>query len=106
MSKTLRTASAVVLCLGFLGARLQAEAVRLVVEHREAFKSEGLPYEKLTGRFYGELDVTHPLNAIITDIEHAPRNGRGLVEYSATFTILKPVDMTKSTGVIVYQVPN
>ena len=29
-----------------------------------------------------------------------------MVEYSATFTILKPVDMTKGTGVLVYQVPN
>jgi hypothetical protein len=106
MSKTLRTASAVVLCLGFLGARLQAEVVKLVVEHREPFANHGVPYEKLTGRFYGELDVTHPLNAIITDIEHAPRNARGLVEYSATFTILKPLDMTKATGVLVYQVPN
>jgi hypothetical protein len=106
MSTTLRTSFAVILCLAVLGTRLQAEVVKLVVEHRAAFANEGLPYEKLTGRFYGELDVTHPLNAVITDIEHAPRNGRGLVEYSATFTILKPVDMTKGTGVIVYQVPN
>ena len=67
---------------------------------------QGQAYEKLTGRFFGELDPKHPLNAIITDIEHAPRNARGLVEYSATFTILKPVDMSKGTGVLVYQVPN
>ena len=29
-----------------------------------------------------------------------------MVEYSATFTILKPADMSKATGVLVYQVPN
>ena len=71
-----------------------------------AFANQGIPYEKLTGRFYGQLDPRHALNLIITDIELAPPNDRGMVEYSATFTILKPVDMGKSTGVIVYQVPN
>jgi hypothetical protein len=106
MSKLLRAAAVGLFFLTICGARLQAEVVKIVVEHRAPLANPDLPYEKLTGRFYGELDVTHPLNAIITDIEHAPRNARGLVEYSATFTILKPVDMTKGTGVIVYQVPN
>jgi hypothetical protein len=30
--------------------------------------------EKLTGRFYGEVDPPDPLNALITDIRLAPRN--------------------------------
>jgi hypothetical protein len=81
-----------------------------VVEKTEPFTGQGgasgLALEKLTGRVYGELDARHPLNAIITDIDLAPRNARGLVEYSATFTIIKPVDMTKATGVLVYQVAN
>ena len=93
-------------CLMLFASSAQADVVRLMVEKREAFANQGRPYEKLTGRFYGELNAGHPLNAIITDIEHAPRNARGLVEYSATFTILKPVDMTGATGVLVYQVPN
>ena len=93
-------------CLMLFASSAQADVVRLMVEKREAFANQGRPYEKLTGRFYGELNVGHPLNAIITDIEHAPRNARGLVEYSATFTIVKPVDMTGATGVLVYQVPN
>ena len=95
------------LALGFLtGGPLHASVVRLVVEHRETFPNKTQPYEKLTGRVYGELDPKHPLNAIITDIEFAPRNARGMVEYSATFTILKPTDMSKASGVLVYQVPN
>jgi len=106
MLTTSRLLCVVVLCLGLVGTSLHAEVVKLVVEHREAFASPGRPYEKLTGRFYGELDPRHPLNAIITDIEYAPRNAKGLVEYSATFTILKPADMAGATGVLVYQVPN
>jgi hypothetical protein len=83
-----------------------ADVVKLVVEKKEPFANAGKAYEKLTGRFVGELDAKHPLNAVITDIEHAPRNARGLVEYTATFTILKPVDLANGTGVLIYQVPN
>ena len=107
MSTIVRAVSAAILGLALLGARAQADVVKLVVATRAALPSQGgRAYEKLTGRFYGELDARHPLNAVITDIEHAPRNARGLVEYSATFTILKPVDMAGATGVLVYQVPN
>ena len=80
--------------------------MKIVVEQRQPFDKAAAPYEKLTGHFFGELDPRHPLNAIITDIDLAPRNARGMVEYSATFTILKPVDMSKNPGVLVYQVPN
>ena len=106
MPNTLRLVAAAIVCVGLSAAPLHADVARLAVEKREPFTSQGVAYEKLTGRFFGELDPKHPLNAIITDIEHAPRNARGLVEYSATFTILKPVDMSKGTGVLVYQVPN
>ena len=93
-------------CVMLFASSAHAEVVKLVVEKREAFAHQGRSYEKLTGHFYGELDARNPFNAIITDIEHAPRNARGRVEYSATFTILKPVDMTGATGVLVYEVPN
>ena len=77
------------LCLGTSAA---AEVVRLEGQHRETFPNQGQPYERLTGRFFGELNPTHALNAIIADLDLAPRNGRGFVEYPGTFTILKPVD--------------
>jgi len=52
------------------------------------------------------LDPKDPHNAIINDLQLAPRNARGMVEYSATFAISKPVDMSKSSGVLYYLVPN
>jgi hypothetical protein len=64
------------------------------------------PYEKLIGRAYGELDPKDPRNAMITDIQLAPRNSRGMVEYVATFTLLKPIDMTKASNVLLYEVVN
>src|ERR1700732_1521615 len=82
----------------------QARITRLVVEHTETTGHDG--YQKLTGHAYGELDPKLPLNTIITDLEFAPRNARGMVEYAATVTILKPVDMAKASGVLLYFVPN
>jgi hypothetical protein len=49
-------------------------------------------YEKLRGTARGELDPNDPRNAVITDIELAPRNGAGMVEYSMDVFILKPID--------------
>ncbi len=52
-------------------------------------------YEKLRGKAYGELDPADPRNALITDLELAPRNARGKVEYSMDIFILKPIDLRK-----------
>ena len=53
------------------------------------------PYEKLRGRAYGEVDPDDPHNAVITDIDLAPRNANGKVEYSMDIFILKPVYMSR-----------
>src|SRR5581483_1619845 len=58
------------------------------------------------GHAFGELDPKDPLNAIITDLQFAPRNSRGMVEYSATFLLVRPVDLSKTSGVLLYEVPN
>ena len=41
--------------------------------------------KRITGRAHGELDPANPLNAIIQDIQLAPKNAKGKVEYVATF---------------------
>jgi len=63
-------------------------------------------YETLTGVAFGEVDPNDPLNAVITDIQLAPRNARGMVEYSMDFSITKPVDLSRGNGTILYDVPN
>ncbi len=52
-------------------------------------------YEKLRGTAWGEVDPADPRNAVITDIEFAPRNARGIVEYSTDIFILKPIDLSQ-----------
>jgi hypothetical protein len=64
------------------------------------------PYEKLRGRAYGEVDPEDPRNAVITDIELAPRNARGMVEYSMDIYILKPADLSRGNRKLVIDVNN
>jgi hypothetical protein len=64
------------------------------------------PYERISGRFYGELDPADPQNALITDIQFAPRNARGKVEYVGTFSLMKPIDLSRASGVLMYSVVN
>src|SRR5262249_49147016 len=69
------------------------------------FGKAGL-YELFTGHFTGELDPKDPHNQVITDIQFAPRNARGLVEYTASFAMAKPIDMSQASGVLKYSVTN
>jgi hypothetical protein len=91
---------------------LDARVTRIVVEHRESpayggkiFGKAG-QYELLSGHFTGELDPKDPHNTIINDILLAVRNARGMVEYTGTFAIAKPLDMSKASSVLMYSVPN
>jgi alpha/beta hydrolase family protein len=61
-------------------------------------------YEKLVGRFYGELDPARDTG--IVDLDKAPRNAKGMVEYTSDFYILKPVDLARSNGALLYDVNN
>ena len=63
-------------------------------------------YEQLDGTAYGEVDPLDPQNAIIQDIDLAPRNHDGKVEYSMDISILKPIDLAKGNHVLLYDVVN
>jgi hypothetical protein len=71
----------------------------------KSFGSVG-QYEQLDGTASGEIDPKDPRNAIIQDIELAPRNSRGMVEYSMDFSILKPINLSGGNHTILYDVVN
>ncbi len=84
---------------------------RLVVQRRQPFANGHEfpitgPYEKLVGKLYGEVDPRNRLNKIIVNLDKAPRNRRGRVEYSSDFCILKPLDMARGNGKIFFDAPN
>ncbi len=62
--------------------------------------------KRISGRAYGELDPANPLNAIIQDIQLAPKNAAGKVEYVATFQLVMPSDPSKMSGLMWHDVPN
>jgi Alpha/beta hydrolase domain len=63
-------------------------------------------YEKVVGRAFAEVEPAHRLNAGIVNIVNAPTNSAGLVEYSADFYLLKPLNLRKSNRRIFYDVLN
>ena len=63
-------------------------------------------YEKLAGKAFGEVDPLDPKNAVIVDIALAPRNARGMVEYSFDFYILKPIHLRRGAHKVMYEPPN
>jgi hypothetical protein len=63
-------------------------------------------YEKIFAKAYGEIYPSDRRNALITDINLAPRNANGMVEYSADVHIIKPVDLSKGNQRIFYDVVN
>lgn len=80
-------------------ASSDARLTRFVVE-QTAMSGQA---QQLSGHFYGELNPKNPHNRVITDIESAPRNSRGMVEYSASFSMVAPAE---TSGVLLYSVVN
>lgn len=105
----LRTTIALVLLVA--AAPAGAEVVRVEVTSRadvlngRAFGSVGA-FEKLVGKIYFAVDPRNPVNRIITDIDRAPVNADGRVEFSSDFYLIKPKDMTRGNGTMLYEVSN
>ena len=64
------------------------------------------PYEMLRGKAYFAIDPQNPRNRIIVDLDKAPKNAQGAVEFSADILIIKPKDSTKGNGVLLFDVVN
>jgi hypothetical protein len=100
-----------ILILPLFCTPLQARIYRVIVTKTEPYSDGKIfgmagSYVKLTGQVYGEIDPDNPLNSIIQDIQFAPLNSRGMVEYISDFIILKPADISKSNGLLFLSLPN
>ncbi|KAF1046318.1 alpha/beta hydrolase domain-containing protein [Xylophilus sp.] len=109
MAGALATAAALAACGSGGGGGTSAPQQHLTITATESFPgsygSVGA-YEKVSGTLAGEVDPNDPKNAVIQDLALAPRNARGMVEYSADFVLLKPKDMSQASGVLRYDAPN
>src|SRR5205807_9964784 len=70
-----------------------------------AFGDTG-PYEKLVGVARFAVDPKDPHNRDIIDLELAPRNAEGKVEFEADVFLLVPKDLSKGNRALLYDVNN
>jgi len=89
----------------------QARVTAIVIDKVEPF-ADGAPfadagaYERVIGTVKGELDPQDPRNRGIVDLDKAPRNARGMVEYDTDFFMLRPADPAKASRKLLYEVNN
>ena len=99
-----------VVTFAFAGG-LSAEVMRLQIDQRrdvlngKRFGSVGA-YEVLSGTAFYEVDPVNEANKIVTDIEYAPRNHDGRVEFSSEFYLIKPKNPDAGNGTVLVEVGN
>ena len=78
---------------------------RIPFANGKVFNDAGA-YEQLDGVAHFTVDPNHSANETIADLELAPRNADGLVEFSSDFRILRPADPQLGNRRILLDVPN
>src|SRR5258708_40304701 len=63
-------------------------------------------YLRLIGTARGEVDPESPANRGIANIDKAPRNSSGKVDYQTEIVILRPADPQKGNGRLLYEATN
>src|SRR5262245_1791350 len=111
MQSVVTAVSRAVVLVAFLAASSAADVVRVDVQSRadiaggQAYGTIGA-YEKLVGKIFFAVDPALPANRIVADIDKAPRNAAGKVEFSADFFLIKPKAMARGNGAVLYEVSN
>lgn len=63
-------------------------------------------YETLVGRLDLAVDPEAPPQETVVDLERAPRNAEGMVEFATDFVLLKPVDPEKGNRRLLFEFVN
>lgn len=118
MREGMRNAAKLAAALGLITSALlisvaaEARITRIEITSVQSPTFEGASfgdtgqYEKLRGRAFGEVDPSDLTDRKIVDIEVAPRNSRGMVEYSVDFLVLRPIDPSKGNRRVFYELTN
>jgi hypothetical protein len=80
-----------------------ADVTRVDVTARSDVGTSG--YEKIVGTIHFAVDPKHPRNRAVVDLDKAPVNDRGLVEFSSDLYILRP-KATPGNGVALVDILN
>jgi hypothetical protein len=95
-----------ILACGCFGAVTNIQIIeRTEVLGGAPFGSTGA-YERILGKAFFAVDPKLTPNRIIADIDLAPRNSDGKVEFSADLYILRPRDTVKGNGTALVEISN
>lgn len=78
---------------------------RADIQDGRAFGLAGA-YERIIGRVYFAVHPENIHNRQIVDLDKAPRNAQGEVEFSADLYLFKPKDMAKGNNAALFEVSN
>jgi hypothetical protein len=95
----------------FLAASADAHVTRVEIISRadvQDGRTFGLAgaYERIIGRVYFAVNPENIHNRQIVDLDKAPRNAQGEVEFSADLYLFKPKDMAKGNNAVLFEVSN
>jgi hypothetical protein len=110
--RNLRNLRVAVLCASLcVSLATQAEVTRFeVLQSGPAFEGRSFgsvgPYMKITARATIAVDPADPRNAVIADIDKAPRNAEGKVEATTDVVLLRPADPLRGNGTLFVDILN
>ena len=108
-ARIVRAFAAILFLLSALAADAHVTRVEVIsrsdIQDGKPFGLAG-PYEKIVGRVYFSVDPANIHNRQIVDLDKADRGSQGQVEFSADLYILRPKDMTKGNGAVLFEVSN
>tara|TARA_Y100000588_G_scaffold75539_2_gene78740 strand:- start:29 stop:2044 length:2016 start_codon:yes stop_codon:yes gene_type:complete len=84
--------------------RLEERDVRVIADGM-AFGEVG-PYERLRGVVHYQVDPSEPAQAGIVDLDKAPVNSHGRVEFQGDFLLLRPVEPDRGNRRILFEYCN
>lgn len=104
--RVLALCASIPLCLA-----AHAQVIRFdVLQSAPAFEGRSFgsvgPYVKVTARATIAVDPGDSRNAVIADIDKAPRNAQGRVEATADVVLLRPADLSRGNGTLLVDIPN
>ena len=105
---TSRVAATIVLLLA-APAAARVERIEIISQNDfqdgKPFGAAG-PYERIQAVVHYALDPRDPHNSVIADLDRAPRNARGEVEFTGDVDILRPKRAAAGNDVLLIDVPN
>src|SRR5690349_11047342 len=87
-------------------AAVSAQAALHHVEIRSRADVPGTAYERIIGRAYFTVDPGGAVNRAVVDVDKAPRNAEGLVEFSGDLYMMRPKTAEASNGTVLFEVSN